>query len=97
MHLYCIHNLAVLVFLALLNAAFFLRIDWDMDLLSHGRLRRLVGRNFFGMHCSLYAMCLEDDVLKLLLAVDTVKASGPEGVYSWMLKLKLLLTQLLPA
>jgi len=49
------------------------------------------------MHCSLYAMCLEDDVLKLLLAVDTVKASGPEGVYSWMLKLKLLLTQLLPA
>ena len=60
MRLYCIHNLGLLVFLALLNAAFFLRIDWDMDLLSHGRLRRLGGRTFFGMHCSMidiYMFC----------------------------------------
>ena len=47
MHLYCIHNLGLLVFLALLNAAFFLRIDWDMDLLNYGQLQRLGGRTFW--------------------------------------------------
>ena len=54
--LYCIDILGELVFLALLNAAFFLRMHWDMDLLIHGRLRRLGGRTFVGMHCSIIDM-----------------------------------------
>ena len=31
-------------------------------------------------------LCSEDDILKMLLAVDTSKAPGPDGVSSWMLK-----------